>query len=247
MRLLTQTTLGTALGALLLAGCSGEAETEADMPRAAAMQDGQTVQETAAEAAGDDPIDEDVLAAEAATLDQTSPLAALPAGTYALEPTHAYITMSYSHLGFSNPILRFTSFDATADLNPGDPAASTLRVTIDPASIDSAVEKFDEHLKSADMFDVASHPEITFVSTDITMTDGSTGTLTGDLTMKGITRPVTLDVTLNGAGEHPMNGADTFGISATGTLDRTEWDLGYAAPAVGTDVTLRIEAEFQQQ
>ena len=244
MRLLTQTTLGTALGALLLAGCADSAESEAETPRAAMMQErGQT----AAEAAGDEPIEEDVLEAEADTLDTTSPLAALPGGTYRLEPTHAYITMSYSHLGFSRPILRFTSFDATAELNPEDPAASTVTVTIDPASIDSAVEAFDQHLTSPDMFDVANHPEITFVATDIAMTDGSTGTLTGDLTMKGITRPVTLDVTLNGAGQHPMNGADTFGISATGTLDRTEWDLGYAAPAVGEEVDLRIEAEFQRE
>ena len=246
MRLLTHTTLGTALGALLLAGCSESAET--DSPRAAAMQESQEADgRTAAEAAGDEPIEEEVLEAEAETLDTTSPLAALPAGTYRLEPTHAYITMSYSHLGFSNPILRFTEFDATAELNPEDPAASTLSVTIDPASIDSAVGKFDEHLKSPDMFDVESHPEITFVATDIALQDGSTGTLTGDLTMKGITKPVTLDVTLNGAGEHPMNGADTFGISATGTLDRSEWDLGYAAPNVGEQVDLRIEAEFQRE
>lgn len=236
MRLITT----TALGALLLAGCA-EAEN-----RPASVEDGQ---ETAAEAATPaDPIDEDVLEAEVETLNETNPLAALPGGTYALEPTHAYITMSYSHLGFSNPILRFTEFDAVAELNPEDPASSALRVTIDPASIDSAVEKFDEHLKSPDMFDVAAHPEITFVATDIALEDGgSAGTLTGDLTMKGITRPVTLDVTLNGAGEHPMNGADTFGVSATGTLDRTEWDLGYAAPAVGTEVDLRIEAEFQRE
>ena len=248
MRLLTHTTLGTALGALLLAGCAENAETDAETPRAAAMQErSQEGGETAAEAAGGEPIDEAVLAAEADTVDETSPLSSLPAGTYRLEPTHAYITLSYSHLGFSNPILRFTEFDATAELNPDDPAASTLSVTIDPASIDSAVEKFDEHLKSPDMFDVANHPEITFVATDIAVEGGSTGTLTGDLTMKGVTKPVTLDVTLNGAGEHPMNGADTFGISATGTLDRTEWDLGYAAPNVGEQVDLRIEAEFQRE
>ena len=239
MRLLTT----TALGALLLAGCSGEA---GDGARETAPQ--AQAAPTAAEAATPaDPIEEDVLEAEAETVEAESPLAALPGGTYRLEPTHAYITMSYSHLGFSNPVLRFNSFDATAELNPEDPAASTLTVTIDPASIDSAVEAFDQHLTSPDMFDVANHPEITFVATDIAMEDGSTGTLTGDLTMKGITKPVTLDVTLNGAGEHPMNGADTFGISATGTLDRTEWDLGYAAPAVGTEVDLRIEAEFQRE
>jgi polyisoprenoid-binding protein YceI len=78
------------------------------------------------------------------------------------------------------------------------------------------------------------------------MDGADSGQLTGDLTMKGVTRPVTLDVTLNGAGKHPMTGSDTFGISASGTLDRTEWNLGYAAPAVGEEVTLRIEAEFKR-
>lgn len=228
--LLPKLALGTALGTLVLAG------------QAAAAQPA-----TAAEAAtAQEPLSEDLLEAEAETLDETSPLAALPAGTYELEDTHAYVTFSYSHLGFSKPVLAFNEVDATAEVNPEDPAASSLSVTIDPASIDSAVEKFDEHLKSADMFDVEQYPEITFVSTGIDMASGTTGTMTGDLTMKGVTKPVTLDVTLNGAGQHPMTGLDTFGISATGTLDRTEWDLGYAAPAVGEEVDLRIEAEFVQ-
>lgn len=242
MRRLTTTALGTALGALLLAGCSqGEAQVATE-----AGSDETRQPATAAQAAGDEPLPEALLEEEAETLEETSPLAALPAGTYQLEDTHAYVTFSYSHLGFSRPVLRFQEFDATAEVVPDDPVSSSLRVTIDPASIDSAVEKFDEHLKSADMFDVAQHPEITFVSTGIEMTSPTEGTMTGDLTMKGVTKPVTLDVTLNGAGAHPMTGAETFGISATGTLDRTEWDLGYAAPAVGEEVELRIEAEFVQ-
>ena len=238
MRILTASLLGTALGAVLLSGCSeGPADAEAaePAPRAAAMQETQDTE----------PLTPSEVAADADMEDEANPLAELPAGDYVLEKTHAYVTFSYSHGGLSNPILRFLDFDATATVNPDTPEDSRLTVTIDPASIDSAVEAFDTHLKSPDMFDVANHPQITFVSTGLTMESPDSGTLTGDLTMKGITKPVTLDVVLNGAGQN-REGLPAFGISATGQLDRSEWDLGYAAPFVGTDVDLRIEAEFQQ-
>ena len=229
MRLLTT----TALGALLLAGCGGaDTAAEAETPRAgAAVQDAEPLTPAEVEEDTDGSGDAD-------------PLAELPAGEYVLEKTHAYLTFSYSHGGYSNPILSFQEFDATATVNPDDPEASSLRVTIDPASIDSAVEAFDEHLTGPDMFDVETYPEITFASTGLTMDGPDTGQLTGELTMKGVTKPLTLDVTLNAAGVN-RSGNPAFGISATGTLDRSEWDLGYAAPMVGTEVDLRIEAELE--
>ena len=233
MRLLTSPLLGTALGTLLLAGCGQEAPEATESPRASVA-----TQEA-------EPLTPQEVAEDTETTSDENPLAALPAGDYTLEKTHAYVTFSYSHGGLSNPILRFQDFDATATVNPETPEQSALSVTIDPASIDSAVEAFDEHLKSPDMFDVAQYPEITFVSTGLQMEGPDSGTLTGDLTMKGVTKPVTLDVVLNGAGEN-RDGLPAFGISATGQLDRSEWDLGYAAPFVGTEVDLRIEAEFQQ-
>ena len=233
MRLLTTSLLGTALGTLLLAGCGAETEAETATPRAAAA-----TQEA-------EPLSPAEVAEDADLEAEENPLAALPAGEYALEKTHAYVTFSYSHGGMSNPILSFQDFDATATVDPDSPEDSALRVRIDPASIDSAVDAFDEHLKSPDMFDVAEYPEITFVSTALQMEGPDSGTLTGDLTMKGITKPVTLDVVLNGVGQN-REGLPAFGISATGQLDRAEWDLGYAAPFVGTEVDLRIEAEFQQ-
>lgn len=218
--------------ALATAACADETEAPAEDTAPAA-------EETAAPAAAQTDMAED------ATEEAESPhdFSGITSGTYVLEKTHAYVTFSYSHLGYSHPILRWNGLDATVDLDTEDPAASSLEVTIDASSIDSGVEKFDEHLQSEDMFNVATYPEITFTSTDI---DLDAGTLTGDLTMMGQTHPVTLDVELNGAGEHPMSGKEHFGISATGTLDRTEWGLGYAAPAVGTEVDLRIETEFNK-
>jgi len=179
----------------------------------------------------------------AASAQETPDISSISSGEYVMDKTHGYVTFSYSHLGYSHPILRFDDVDASVTLDSGNPAASSLNVSIDPASINSGVEKFDNHLKSGDMFDVESYPGITFTSTAI---DLDAGTLTGDLTIKDVTKPVTLDVTLNGAGEHPMSGSDHFGITATTTVDRRDWGLDYFAPAVGTDVDIRIEAEFKK-
>ena len=179
----------------------------------------------------------------AASAQETPDISSISSGEYVMDKTHGYVTFSYSHLGYSHPILRFDDVEASVTLDTGNPAASSLNVAIDPASVNSGIEKFDTHLKSGDMFDVESYPGITFTSTAI---DLDAGTLTGDLTIKDVTKPVTLDVTLNGAGEHPMKGSDHFGITATATVDRRDWGLDYFAPAVGTDVDIRIEAEFEK-
>jgi len=167
-------------------------------------------------------------------------------GDYVMDVTHGYVTFSYNHLGFSNPQLRFRTVDATLDLNAEDPAASTVNVKIAADSIDTGVDIFDEHMNSADWLDTATHPEITFVSTALEQSDSGTGTLTGDLTIKGVTKPVTLDVTLIGAGPHPLNQKETVGVEATGTVLRSDFDLGAYAPAVSDEVKILISGEFNK-
>ena len=167
-------------------------------------------------------------------------------GSYEMDVTHGYVTFSYNHLGFSNPQLRFRTVDAKLDLNADDPAASSVNVTIAADSIDSGVDVFDEHLNSADWFNTAEHTEITFVSTELTQGEDGTGTLTGDLTIKGITQPVTLDVTLLGAGPHPLNQKETVGIEASGTVLRSAFELGAYAPAVSDEVEILISGEFNK-
>ncbi|MEM8547323.1 MAG: YceI family protein, partial [Pseudomonadota bacterium] len=169
----------------------------------------------------------------------------VPSGKYTVEDTHAYITFSYSHLGYSNPVISFDDFDVALMLDKDDPTASQLNVNIDPASIDSQVAKFDKHLKSGDMFDVAKHTSITFVATNITMTGDNTMDVTGDLTMKGITKPVTLKTTLNKAAPNPRSKVPTIGISGSAELERDQWDLGYATPFVGNDIAITVEVELQ--
>lgn len=172
------------------------------------------------------------------------PLDAVPAGTYKVESTHAYINFSYTHLGFSRPVVGFNEFDVTLELNQEDISASALKVEIDVASIDSRVEEFNGHLTSADWFDAATFPGITFVATNIEMTGDNTMAVTGDLTIKGITKPVTLKAKVNKAGPHPFNKKPTIGISAAGTLKRSDWDLGKYAPAVTDEVMLNIQVEL---
>ena len=169
---------------------------------------------------------------------------AVPSGTYELENTHGYITFSYSHLGFSTPHVGFNAFDVSLDADSEDPTQSKVNVTIDAASIDSRVDEFDEHLNGPDYFDTSTHPKITFSSTKIVATGENTFDLTGDLTVKGVTKPVTLAATINKADKHPMRGVPTIGLSATGTLSRSEFGLGKFAPAVGDEVTLFVTVEL---
>ncbi|MFB9374042.1 YceI family protein [Algimonas porphyrae] len=171
---------------------------------------------------------------------------ALPSGTYTDENGHAYIHFSYDHQGYSRPILRWGEFDATVEYDSETPENSTLNVTIPVESIDSMVPAFNDHLKSADFFDVATYPTITFRSTALNINPDGSGTITGDLTMKDVTREITFDGQLNKIGQHLRSGKDMFGISGTGTLMRSDYDLGRFAPNVGDEVTLMIEVEFQK-
>ena len=169
-----------------------------------------------------------------------------PSGTYKAEAGHAYIAFSYDHQGYSKPILRWGEFDGTVVLNADSPENSTVSVTIPVASIDSGVEAFNGHLTGAGFFDAETYPTITFKSTDINQIITGSGQLTGDLTIKGITKPITLTTKLNKVGQNFRSGADMFGISATGSLNRGDYGLDKYLP-VGEYVNLMIEVEFQKE
>ena len=171
-------------------------------------------------------------------------LSSIPAGTYAVDPTHAYIDFSYNHLGLSNPTLSFDDFDATLELDPEDPTQSTVSVTIDPASVVAGSDIWKEHLTGPDFFDVAENPEITFESTSVSGGGDGAYKVDGDLTIKGETRPVTLNVTINAAMNHPMSGDPVVGLDASGTLLRSDFGMGKFAPNVSDEVALDITAEM---
>ena len=177
----------------------------------------------------------------------TADLTEVPSGKYALDSSHGYITFTYSHLGFSNPRVGFNSFDTVLDLDTDNPENSTVEVTIDAASIDSRVAEFNEHLVGADFFNTAEYPTITFRSTKVKATGDTTFDVTGDLTILGTTKPVTLATTINKAGNHPLRNVPTVGVSASTKLMRSEWGLGAYVPAVSDEVQLSIEVELLSQ
>lgn len=170
-------------------------------------------------------------------------ISSLPKGLYHAESGHAYIAFSYDHQGYSKPIIRWGKFGSTVALDPEAPEKSGVGVVIDVASVDTGVPVFDEHLVSANWFDAAQYPEIVFQNTAIDQSALGSGTLTGDLTIKGVTRPVTLDVTLNKVGNHFRSKKPMFGISATGSLKRSDFGIDRFAP-MADDINLTIEIEY---
>lgn len=166
---------------------------------------------------------------------------------YSFDKAHTQILFFVDHLGFSFSQGEFHEYDGGFVFDRTQPENSSVEVTIQTASIDMDHEKWNDHMKNADFFDVENFPTMEFKSTDIEVTGEKTARITGDLTMLGETHPVTLDVTYNKSGTHPFNGEYVSGFSATATLDRTQWGMDYGVPNVGQNVELRLEVEGFRQ
>jgi polyisoprenoid-binding protein YceI len=177
---------------------------------------------------------------------ETAAPSELPEGAYRLDPEHAALLFKIDHLGLSQLVGRFNRFEATLSFDPDNPAASRLSARIDPASIDLDLPAFEQELRGPDWLDVARFPEARFESRAIEVTGGNTGRITGDLTLHGVTQPVTLEVVFNGGGDSVLTGRYTLGFAAAGTISRSAFGLGAYAPAVGDQVVLEIHAEFQR-
>jgi polyisoprenoid-binding protein YceI len=162
---------------------------------------------------------------------------------YETDAAHTDILFLVSHFGYSNSFGSFGDFDIDLAFDQENPENSTLSVVVRPVSVDTTVPKLDEHLRKADFFGVDANPEVTFVATEIKITGEKTGTVTGDLTLLGVTKPITLDVTFNKAAPHPIAKRPAVGFSATGTIKRTDFGMDTYAPAIGDDVKLIIEYE----
>lgn len=174
-------------------------------------------------------------------------LSAAPSGSYRTDPRHAYIVFSYDHMGMSHPHLRWRKWSGELDWDAEDPDASSVYVTINAASVDSGVDEFDGHLRGERFFDVANHPEITFESTSIERTGPSTGKISGDLTIRGVTAPVVLDAVINGAKGDAQDGVYKLGFSATATVKRSMFGITAYLPLVSDEVEISIESEFVMQ
>ena len=163
--------------------------------------------------------------------------------TYKIDPTHTIVLAQWNHFGFSNPSASFGNVEGTLVYDAADVARSSVEVTLPLSGLEGFSAKFNEHLRSADFFDAIKFPSASFKSTKVEAAGEGKLKVTGDLTVKDITRPVVLDVTLNKAADHPMTKAPTIGFDATTTLSRTEFGVGNYAPAVSDEVELRITTE----
>lgn len=163
--------------------------------------------------------------------------------TYTFDKAHTQILFFVDHLGFSKSQGEFHEYSGGFTFNRGEPEKSKIDVTIQTASIDMDHEKWNAHMKNEDFFDVEKFPTMTFKSTGISVTGDDTANITGDLTILGVTKPVTLAVTHNKSGVHPFSGKFVAGFSASGTVKRSEFGMDYGLPAVGDDIELRIEVE----
>jgi polyisoprenoid-binding protein YceI len=177
----------------------------------------------------------------------TTDISKAPSGHYVVEKDHASITFKVMHMGYAYYTMRFNDFDASIDLDRLKPEKSKVNVTIRPASLDSNNPKLTEHVSAKEFFDIAQYPTITFASTSIEKTDASHGKVHGNLTMHGVTKPIVLDATFNGGGPHMMYKKYDLGFSATTTVKRSEFGMGYGVPMVGDDILVSIETEFLQE
>jgi len=163
--------------------------------------------------------------------------------TYKLDPGHTMVLFSWNHFGFSNPSANLGQVDGTLVYDEAKPADSTVEATLPLAGLDTFVPKLDEHLKSADFLDAAKYPNVTFKSTKVTAAGKGKLKVTGDLTVHGVTKPVTLDVTLNKVGPHPMMKVQTVGFDATATIKRSDFGVGAYVPNVSDEIKIRITTE----
>lgn len=162
---------------------------------------------------------------------------------YEFDKAHTQIVFFADHLGFSKSSGKFLDFDGSFIFDESAPETSSVEVAVKTDSINMDMERWDEHLKNADFFNVQEFPAMIFKSTSVKLTGEKTADITGDLTLLGQTHPVVLHTVFNKAGAHPMTGKPVVGFSATAMLDRTQWGMTYGTPMMSPEVEIRIEVE----
>ena len=165
-------------------------------------------------------------------------------GSYVLDPAHGKITWSVSHMGFSTYVGQFSDVSANLELNSANPEASSLDASVRMDSVGTFSDGLDKHLKTADFFDTASHPTASFRATSIRPTDADSADITGNLTLRGVTRPVVIKADFNQAGVNPVNKTYTVGFDGEAKIKRSDFGISYGLPMLGDEVTLHLEAEF---
>jgi polyisoprenoid-binding protein YceI len=168
----------------------------------------------------------------------------LYATTYTLEPDYTQGVFRWNHLGFSSPAAQFAQGKGILEFDQADPTKSSVKVTIPLNSLNTGVPALDEHLRSADFFETAKFTAATFKSTRVEKGPAADHLkVTGDLSLHGVTKPVTLDVTVIKVGSNPRTSLPTVGFDATTTLKRSDFGLGKFAPQVSDEIQMRITSQ----
>ncbi len=168
------------------------------------------------------------------------------AGTYATDPSHTLVGWQVGHFGFNDYFGQFGTITGTMQLDPANLNATRVDITVPVSGLSTASSALTAHMQRADFFDMANHPNVRFVSTSADISDAA-ATITGNLTIRGVTRPVMLDVRFVGAGTNPFNQKATVGFHATTTINRSDFGMTYAVPMVSDAVELTISAAFERQ
>jgi len=171
---------------------------------------------------------------------------AVQAGTYAVEPSHTRVEFAVTHFGFTRYWGDVTGVSGSLTLDPKNAAADQVSVTIPVASVSTTNTKLDEELKSPMFLNGAAYPTITFVSRAVTRTGPTTADIAGDLTLHGVTRPVTLKAKFNASGANPMSKKYTVGFDAHGVINRSDFGVKAFVPMVSDAVDIDISAAFEK-
>jgi polyisoprenoid-binding protein YceI len=163
--------------------------------------------------------------------------------TYTFDTTHSRVTFYVNHFGFSNSVGEFKLGDGTFTFDTDDWSKSKVDVKIPVATLELGDVKWNTHVLGPEFLESAKYPDISFVSRKVEKLDASHGKVYGELTIKGVTKPVVLDLTVNKVGEHPMRKTQAAGFTATTTVHRSEFGVVTYVPAVADDVVIRIEVE----
>lgn len=169
--------------------------------------------------------------------------------SWKIDPAHSSVRFTARHMMVTNVHGEFKEFDGTVAFDDQNPANTTVDIVMQAASIDTHEPQRDGHLRSADFFNVETYPTLTFKSTSVKVVDDQNAKLTGDLTIRGVTKPVTLDVEYYGQGVSPY-GKTVAGFTARARVNRKDWDLTWNVALetggflVGDDVAITIEIEL---
>ncbi|GAA0459096.1 MULTISPECIES: YceI family protein [Sphingomonas] len=185
------------------------------------------------------------LVAQQMAIPGTTDVSRVTAGTYKTDPGHTLIGWRVNHLGFNDYFGIFGDADGTLVLDPKQPAAAKLDITIPVGKLTTASAGLTKHMMSKDFFNAEVTPTARFTSTAVKV-NGTRAAITGNLTLNGVTKPVVLNARFTGAGANPMSKKETIGFEADAVLKRSDFNMNYGIPAVSDEVELDITVAFEK-